>query len=201
MNRSKRNVKKSKLYFKFKVHRLFHDLFGRETTTFDLLAIAISSLSFAGLTLILKWNADISNFKLIILTILALDIAGGIVANFTSGTTNYYAESLRKRYFFVLFHLLQPSILIWIFPNELQAILGISIFTLISSIIVLNIKKHNTQRITAITLLFLSFMLSVLLNYSDPLLQIVMLLFSIKLILAFSVNWFSIYNDETRIKN
>jgi hypothetical protein len=194
-------VKKSKLYFKFKVHRLFHDLFGRETTTFDLLAIAISSLSFAGLTLILKWNADISNFKLIILTILALDIAGGIVANFTSGTTNYYAESLRKRYFFVLFHLLQPSILIWIFPNELQAILGISIFTLISSIIVLNIKKHNTQRITAITLLFLSFMLSVLLNYSDPLLQIVMLLFSIKLILAFSVNWFSIYNDETRIKN
>ena len=186
---------------KIHVHKFLFDLFGRETTTFDLLAIAISSLSFAGLTLILKWNADISNFKLIILTILALDIAGGIVANFTSGTTNYYAESLRKRYFFVLFHLLQPSILIWIFPNELQAILGISIFTLISSIIVLNIKKHNTQRITAITLLFLSFMLSVLLNYSDPLLQIVMLLFSIKLILAFSVNWNSSDNDETRIKN
>jgi hypothetical protein len=194
-------VKKSKLYFKFKVHRLFHELFGRETTTFDLLAIIISSLSFAGLTLVLKWNTGISNFKLIILTILALDIAGGVVANFTAGTTNYYAESLRKRYFFVLFHLLQPSILIWIFPNELQAILGISIFTLISSIIVLNIKNHNTQKIVGITLLLLSFMLSIRLNFSDPLTQLFMQLFSIKLILAFSVNWSSIDNDETRIDN
>jgi prepilin signal peptidase PulO-like enzyme (type II secretory pathway) len=135
------------------------------------------------------------------LTLLALDIAGGVVANFTKGTNNYYAESLRKRYFFVLFHLLQPSILIWIFPNELQAILGISIFTLISSIIVLNIKKQYNQRITAITLLVLSFILSILLNYSDPLLQIVMQLFSIKLILAFSVNWSSTENDETRLEN
>jgi hypothetical protein len=195
------NVKKSKFYFKFKVHRLFHELFGRETTTFDLLAIVISSFSVAGLTLALKWNADISIFKLIMLTILSLDIAGGVVANFTTGTTNYYAESLRKRYVFVLFHLLQPSILTWIFPNELQAILGISIFTLISSIIVLNINKHYTQRITAIILLLLSFILSILLNYSDPLLQIVMQLFSIKLILAFSVNWSSIDNNETRIEN
>ena len=186
---------------KIQVHKFLFELFGRETTTFDLLAIVIASLSFAGLTLLLKLNTNISNFKLIILTILALDIAGGVVANFTSGTNNYYDESLRKRYFFVLFHLLQPSILIWIFPNELQAILGISIFTLLCSIIVLNINKHYTQRIAAITLLLLSVILSILLNYSDPLLQIVMQLFSIKLILAFSVNWNSIDKNETRKEN
>jgi membrane glycosyltransferase len=186
---------------KIQVHKFLVELFGRETTTFDLLAIVIASLSFAGLTLVLKWNANISIFKLIILTILTLDIAGGVVANFTTGTTNYYAESLRKRYFFVLFHLLQPSILIWIFPNELQAILGISIFTLISSIIVLNTKKHNTQRITAITFLLLSFILSIFLNYSDPLLKLFMQLFSIKLILAFSVNWNSSDKNETRKEN
>jgi hypothetical protein len=180
---------------KIQVHRYLAGLFGRETTTFDLLAIVIGSLSFATLTLILKWNANISIIKIIMLTVLALDIAGGVVANFTAGTTNYYAESSRKRYFFVLFHLLQPSILIWIFPNELRPILVISISTLISSIVVLNINKHYTQRITAITLLLLSFILSILLNYSDPLLQIVMQLFSIKLILAFSVNWSSIDND------
>jgi membrane glycosyltransferase len=186
---------------KIQVHKFLFELFGRETTTFDLLAIVIASLSFAGLTLALKWNANISLFKLIILTILTLDIAGGVVANFTAGTTNYYAESLRKRYFFVLFHLLQPSILIWIFPNEFQAILGVSIFTLLCSFIVLNINKHYTQIITAIILLVLSFILSILLNYSDPLLQIVMQLFSIKLILAFSVNWSSTENDETRLEN
>jgi hypothetical protein len=186
---------------KIQVHKFLVELFGRETTTFDLLAIVIASLSFAGLTLALKWNANISLFKLIILTILALDIAGGVVANFTTGTTNYYAETLRKRYFFVLFHLLQPSILIWIFPNELQAILGISIFTLISSIIVLNLNKHYTQRITAITLLLFSFILSIFLNFSDPLTQLLMQLYSIKLIMAFSVNWNSSDKNETRIEN
>ena len=186
---------------KIQVHKFLFELFGRETTTFHLLAIVIASLSFAGLTLLLKLNTDISNFKLIVLTILTLDIAGGVVANFTAGTTNYYAESLRKRYFFVLFHLLQPSILIWIFPNEFQAILGVSIFTLLCSFIVLNINKHYIQRITAITLLLLSFILSILLNYSDPLLQIIMQLFSIKLILAFSVNWNSIDKNETRKEN
>jgi hypothetical protein len=98
---------------KIQVHKFLSEVFGRETTTFDLLAIIISSVSFAVLTLFVKWNADITIIKKIILTILALDIGGGVVANFTTGTNNYYAESLRKRYLFVLFHLLQPSILIW----------------------------------------------------------------------------------------
>jgi hypothetical protein len=176
---------------KIQVHKFLGEIFGRETTTFDLLAIIIGSVSFALLTLFVKWNADITIIKKIILTILALDIAGGVVANFTRGTNNYYAESLQKRYLFVLFHLLQPSILIWIFPNELLAVLGVSIFTLISSIIVLNVKKHYNQRIIAVTLLLFSLILSTLFNYTDPLTKMIMQLFSIKLILAFCVNWSS----------
>jgi hypothetical protein len=195
------NVKENKLYFKFRVHRLFHELFGRETTTFDLLAIVISSFSFAGLTLILKRDANISIIKIITLTILALDIAGGAVANFTKGTNNYYNESLSKRYFFVFFHLIQPTILIWIFPNDFLLILGLSLFTLISTIIVLKIKKHDTQIIVAVTLLLLSFVLTTLLNFSDLLTQLFIQLFSLKLILAFSVNWFSSDKDETKAGN
>jgi len=186
---------------KIQVHKFLVELFGRVTTVFDLLAIIISSISFAGLTLLLKWNADISNFKLVILTILALDIAGGVIANFTNGTNNYYSESLRKRYLFIFFHLLQPSILIWIFPSELLAILGVSLFTLTSSIVVLNIKKQYNQRIIAVTLLLFSLFLSTLLNYSDPLTEIVMQLFSIKLILAFSVNWNLSDRDKRNVEN
>lgn len=184
---------------KIQVHKFLGEIFGRETTTFDLLVIIISSVSFAVLTLFVKWNADITIIKKIILTILALDIGGGVVANFTTGTNNYYAESLRKRYLFVLFHLLQPSILIWIFPSELIAILGVSLFTLTSSIIVLNIKKEYYQRIVAITLLLLSLILSTLLSFTDQLTQVIMHFFALKLILAFSVNWTTDYKDETRI--
>ena len=186
---------------KIKVHRLLRELFGLETTRFDLLAIIISAVSFAALTLILNSNSAALATKAIVLIILALDIGGGVVANFTTGTNNYYAESLQKRYLFVIFHLLQPSVLIWIFPNELLAILGVSIYTLISSIIVLKIKKHYTQRVVAVTLLLLSFILSTLLNYSDLLTQLLMQLFSLKLILAFSVNWISSDKNETKAEN
>ena len=186
---------------KIQVQRHLTGIFGRETTTFDLSAIVIGSLSFAGLTLVLKWNANISIIEMILLTILALDIAGGVVANFTTGTNNYHAESLRKRHLFVLFHLLQPSILIWIFPNDLLSILCVSTYTLASSIVVLSIKKHYTQRIVAMTLLLLSFVLSTLMNYSDPLTRILMQLFSMKLILAYSVNWTSGDNGETRTED
>ena len=135
------------------------------------------------------------------LTILALDIAGGAVANFTKGTNNYYNESLSKRYFFVFFHLIQPTILIWIFPNDFLLILGLSLFTLTSAIIVLKIKKHDMQIIVAVTLLLLSFVLSTLLNFSDLLTQLFIQLFSLKLILAFSVNWFSSDKYETKAGN
>ena len=180
---------------KIKVHRFFRELFGRETTSFDLLAILIGSVSLAGIILFFKWNADFSVIKKTVLTILALDIGGGVVANFTSGTNNYYAESLSKRYIFILFHLAQPSLLIWIFPSELVAILGVMLFTLACSIIVLRLNSPKNQRIIAVTLLLLTMILSALLNYTDPMAQLIMQFFSIKLILSFSVNWAAINNE------
>jgi hypothetical protein len=180
---------------KIKVHWFFRELFGRETTSFDLLAILIGSVSLAGIILFFKWNADFSVIKKIILTILALDIGGGVVANFTSGTNDYYAESLRKRYLFVIFHLAQPSLLIWIFPSELVAILGVMLFSLACSIIVLRLNSPQNQRIIAVTLLLLTMILSALLNYTDPMAQLIMQFFSIKLILAFGVNWTAINNE------
>jgi hypothetical protein len=186
---------------KIQVNKFLVELFGRETTRFDLLAIIICSVSFATLTMILKWNVDMSTIKKIILTILALDIGGGVIANFTTGTNNYYFESLRKRYLFIFFHILQPLILIWIYPIDSLAIIVISLLTLTSSIIVLNLKNQYTQRIIAVTLLLLCIILTPILNYSDNLLQIVILLYSMKLILAFSVNWTSISKDEAKADN
>jgi hypothetical protein len=174
---------------KIKVHCYLRVLFGRETTIIDLLSILIGSVSLAGLIIFFKWNEDLSGLKKIILTILALDIGGGVIANFTTGTNKFYAESLRKKYLFVFFHLLQPSILIWIFPNELLAIFSGTIYTLTSSFIVLLIKSTHYQKIIAVTLLVLALILSALLNYNDPFVQLIMHFFSLKLILAFSVNW------------
>ena len=45
---------------KIKVHKFLHELFGYETTRFDLVAIVIASVSLASLTLLFKWNEDFS---------------------------------------------------------------------------------------------------------------------------------------------
>ena len=175
---------------KIKVYKFFQIIFGRETTVFALFAIIGSSLLFATLVLIFKLSMETSIVKIVLLTIIAADLAGGVIANFTKGTNNYYlGESLRKRYLFVLFHLIQPTILIWIFPDDLLKILIVSIVTIFSSLLILSIKNQVSQRFFAIFLLFLSLLLSNLLNYSDSLINLLMMLFSIKLILSFSVNW------------
>ena len=177
------------------VQKHLHQLFGRQTTLFDILIIVGCAIAFASLTLTLIFNTDLSVIKKIIHTILALDIGGGVVANFTVGTNNYYAESLTRKYFFVFFHLLQPSLLVWIYPADWYAVAAVSLFTLIASMIILHVKTHNRQRVTALSLLTLCRMLTILLNFSGAVLYLTMLFYAIKLILAFSVNWISIEKE------
>ena len=175
---------------KIKVYKFFQIIFGRETTLFALFAIIGSSLLFATLVLLFKLSTETSIVKLVLLTIIAADLFGGVIANFTKGTNNYYyGEPLTKRYLFLLFHLIQPTIFIWIFPDDLFKILVVSIITIFSSSLILSIKNQVYQRVFAISLLLISLFVSNLMNYSDTLLNLLMMLFSIKLILSFSVNW------------
>lgn len=177
---------------KIKVPKTLHDLFGRETTLPDLFAVFIGSFSLTILTLTFIWEVDLSFAKKVVLTLLAFDIGGGVVANFTEGTNNYYAESLKKRNLFVLIHVLQPLLLAWIYQSNLIAILIVSGFTLISTFCIINIKENNIQRVIASTLLLIGIFLIHLLNFSDQLLQVILIVYSVKLILSFAVNWTSL---------
>ena len=138
---------------KIKIHKLGNELFGRETTLLDLLAIFVGSFSLAIVTLLVTWGLDLSLIKKIVLTLLALDIGGGVVANFTIGTSSYYAESSKKRDLFILFHILQPLLLAWIYSSDLYVILTITLYTLASSLLTLKLKDNNIQRVTGATLL------------------------------------------------
>jgi len=175
---------------KVRVYRFFQIIFGRETTVFAIFAIIGTSLLTSILVLLFKLSTETSIIKTVLLTIIAGDLAGGVIANFTRGTNNYYyGESLRKRYLFVLFHLIQPIILIWIFPNDLFMILVVLIITILSSLLILSIKNQISQRVFAISLLLITLLVSNFLNYSDTLVNLLLMLYSIKLILSFSVNW------------
>jgi hypothetical protein len=81
-----------------------------------------------------------------------------------------------------------------IFADEFESkqmnilLIGVQQHTLTSSIIVLRFRSPNNQRIAAVPLLLVPTILSNLVNDTDPLAQLIMQLFSIKLILAFSLS-------------
>lgn len=172
-----------------KVHKSLYELFGRETTRFDLLLILFGSITLTIAIQILCFGIELSITKKILLAFLTLDIGGGIIANFTEGTNNYYAESVKRRYLFIAIHILQPLILSWIFPNDLYSILALTLYDLIGSFIVTSIKITGKQKTTSVTILLISFVLIFLFNFSNEALQLILLIYSVKLILAFSVNW------------
>ncbi|MDX2172207.1 MAG: hypothetical protein SFY56_03760 [Bacteroidota bacterium] len=174
---------------KLKVHKSLQELFGQETTKLDLFLILLGSIALTVTTQIIDSGNDLSFIKRVTLALITLDIGGGIIANFTEGTNNYYAENIKKRYLFIAIHILQPLILNWIFLNNSFSILTITFFTLISAFIVTSIKQNTTQKAVAATLTLIGLILAFSLCFSTTTLHLILHIYSIKLILAFSVNW------------
>lgn len=174
---------------KISVHRSLHDLFGRETTVIDLLIILIGSIFLTIAVYFLCLGIELSLIKKILLTFLALDIGGGVIANFSEGTNNYYQESLNRRYIFIAIHFLQPLILSWIFEDYFLKISSLTIYTLLSSSIITYINERTTQKTIASFLLLIGIILLHLFIDSPQVLQLILLIYLIKLLLSFSVNW------------
>jgi hypothetical protein len=174
---------------KIKVHRLLHELFGREITYTDLSFIFIGGIILTVIIQMLCVGSDLTTLKKIILAVLTLDIGGGVVANFTEGTNNYYWEDLKKRYLFILIHIFQPLILLWIFPNNFYAVMVVTLFTLVISFTVTSIKEKSSQKTLSITAWLIGICLIFLLNFSMPVIQLILNIYVTKLVVAFSVNW------------
>lgn len=174
---------------KIKVHKSLYDLFGRETTGFELFLILFGSITLTIATQILCLGSELSLTKKVLLSLLTLDIGGGIIANFTEGTNDYYSEDVKRRYLFIAVHILQPLILSWIFANNTLAILTLTVYTLFCSFVVTSIQQQNAQKTIAATMLLIGIILTSLLKFLPHVLELILLVYTIKLILAFSVNW------------
>jgi len=132
---------------KVSIPSYLHELHGKQASIFDLLINYTTAIIAALIILFLARDLSLATYKLVILGVLALDSAGGIVSNFTEGTNNYYIEKPKMRYVFIAFHVIQPLVLIWLFPNDLVGIAIISIYTLIAMTVVNSIQEHLRQRV------------------------------------------------------
>ncbi len=174
---------------KIKVPSFLHELHGENPTVFDLILTYSIAILVTSFIYFLSFNTDLTLLKIVVLLILSLDLAGGVVSNFSKSTTDYYKANKNLRYVFIPLHIIQPSILIWIFPQYWIPILIISIYVLLSMIFVNKISSYEKQRTIAPFLFSIALMLIVVFSINSIIVNLMLLLYAIKLIMAFAVRW------------
>ncbi len=71
---------------KVNIPSYLHELHGKQSSIFDLLVNYTTVISITSIIIYLGLNLSLTTFKLFILGILAFDLSGGVVSNFTDGT-------------------------------------------------------------------------------------------------------------------
>jgi hypothetical protein len=179
----------SKLDSKLSIPRFLHELHGEKASIFDLLMVYTAALFTSLALLYLIGDLSLSVPKMVIFGFLALDLSGGVAANFTNGTNLYYNEKPDKRYLFIAFHTVQPFVLIWLFPGEWYGISILSLYTLTAVILITRIESHVKQRVLAALLAVIGLTLSFTVAQFHPAIHLLLILFVLKLIVSFSVVW------------
>lgn len=174
---------------KVEIPLFLQELHGKEASVVDLFFTYLTAFVITGLILYSAIDVPMSIFKFILLGLLAFDLSGGIVANFTQGTTNYYAESHKRRYVFIGLHIIQPIMLAWIFPKDLASIYVAAAYTILATLITNSLKKEERQRFLASVFVTMGLSLVFLISPESKVVYFMLVLFIVKLILAFSVKW------------
>lgn len=174
---------------KITIPSYLHELHGKQANIFDLVVNYTTAIIATLVILYLARDLSLATYKLIILGVLALDLAGGVVSNFTQGTNNYYIEKPKMRYVFIAFHVVQPLVLIWLFPGDLVGISVISMYTLVAMTVINSIEEHLRQRVYGAFLMVVGLSISFLVGEMQPIVHLMLILFVVKLIVAFAIRW------------
>ncbi|BFP41704.1 hypothetical protein FGF1_25490 [Flavobacteriaceae bacterium GF1] len=132
---------------KVSIPMVLHELHGQQSTLLDLLLTYTIAILTTMAALHLAAHSFDGTYKFVILGILVFDLSGGVVSNFTEGTTKYYSDKPKARSIFIVLHVIQPLVLVWLFPENVMAVAIISTYTLMAMIVVNHIKEHPKQRV------------------------------------------------------
>lgn len=118
--------------------------------------------------------------------LLVLDIVAGCLSNFTVGTNDFYAASLRRRVVFLAIHV-HLLVLHWALEQPLAPAVVVWVYAIVGAAVVAAIRTRENQLFTGAALLVGAITWTVLLQVPAPLLA-VHLLFVMKLVLSFAVD-------------
>jgi hypothetical protein len=171
------------------VPRPLRKLHGHRATVLDLSLPYVAGLVATLGVLHQARNLPLGFLPLVLLGALAMDLAGGVVANFTEGTSDLYAVSRARWRLFISLHTLQPLVLLLVFPGDWESIATVAVGTIAAALAVDRVKTPNKQRVLAS---FLA-VAGITVVFSSPFVHTLALqlsvLYGVKLVLAFAVRW------------
>ncbi|WP_257348735.1 hypothetical protein [Pseudalkalibacillus decolorationis] len=180
-----------------KIPPFLHEVFGPRSTVLEITVTGLFAI-FSTVILMAGTSAEWQGYgfyQIAVVIILALDINGGVIANFTLSTNNHYRENDRARLVFIALHI-QPIILALILQNFLVPCLFIWGYTIVSSLIVNQLYTHPAQR--TIGAVFMAFGLLVLVLFFIQLptfLTVILAFYLIKVSFSFAVNHYALREE------
>ncbi|RKD69677.1 hypothetical protein ATL39_3103 [Sinobaca qinghaiensis] len=174
-------------YKPLRIPTFLHELFGKETTKPEAAFILLSSIIIPVLLLSYTYEEwlHLSVLKIILLVVLAVDLSGGVTANVTKSTNDYYQAAKRAGFIFIAVHI-QPLILGWLLGNFLLG-LGVWIGSAITALIILNLDKH-IQRTAGMSAALCGITFVMLVPNALVILKGLLALYIFKLVFSFAVN-------------
>jgi hypothetical protein len=92
---------------------------------------------------------DFPFWKIILFVIVIMDIASGVISNFTNSTNQYYQGNSNLRILFISLHAIHPILFIILFPTESTQFIFMGVYTLLSCFFLNMIPDRETQRLIA----------------------------------------------------
>ena len=176
-----------------RIPKFLHEVFGTESTIIELtLTLAFAILS--TILLSIKTYSEWQNFGILqiaVILVMAFDISGGLIANFTFSTNNQYKKSRKARLIFIAAHI-QPLILALVLGKYYFPCALTWGYTVISAFIVNRFSKHPAQRTIGATLMFFGIVWLILFFYNLPkFLLLILILYLAKVSFCFPVDHYS----------
>ena len=173
------------------IPKLLHEVHGKKAPLSDVLLAHSFATIITAFTLYTALPLDLGLLKMIALGLLAYDLSGGVLANFSKGTSAHYAASAKSRRNFLWLHVLQPSLMIYIFQGNDLILAGLGLYIVAGSWLV-NAQSTAEGQLrlgTFISLVGIS-LLFIPGTQLNAIQQLLLVFFMLKLPLAFAVQWY-----------
>lgn len=175
-----------------KIPKFFHEVLGEEQSVKELFLIGAFVLMIGAFVFYKGWSEwqYLSALAKWVVAFIYLDVSGGVIANFTSGTNAFYAQNKKARIVFIAIHV-QPLLLSLAMGKAWILGLAISVATIVMAFALNHLRESELHKIYAgfavgAGLVLVSF-LSENLTFIE---NSIYLLYTFKVLYSFSVDHF-----------